>query len=105
MGRDLKLLPYWSNFSVTVLDVPVDDGLFSKISKLYSQPVEADFWSLVSIGEEYEEYHYGKTAVNPYGEQVVRVMALQLKGCYIDGPVGAYIDALDDDWPVALFWD
>ena len=109
MGVDLKLLPFdcdleMLSFSHTVLNVDRDYMLFDKIKELPSAPVREDFTSYLSRDDAYEEPHYGDTTEDPYGDPVRYVLAGDLKTVGIQGPTGAYIDVLDDDNKVALFW-
>lgn len=109
MGLDLSLLPYDCDmesltFSHTVLQVERDYELYEKIQKLPSEKVDKSFSSYLSRDDKYEESHYGETIENPYGEPVVCVLAGSLKTVGIPGPTGAYINALEDDNKVALFW-
>ena len=109
MGVDLKLLPFdcdleMLSFSHTVLNVVRDYALFDRIKEIPAIRVPRDFTSYLSRDDAYEEPHYGDTTEDPYGDQVRCVLAGDLKTVGIPGPTGAYINALDDDNKVALFW-
>ena len=109
MGVDLKLLPFdcdleMLSFSHTVLNVRRNYELFERIRALPSIRAPKQFTSYLSRDADYEEPHYGVTTEDPYGDPVRCVLAGDLKTIGIPGPTGAYIDALDDDNKVALFW-
>lgn len=109
MGVDLKLLPFDCDleilsFSHTILNVSRNYKLFENIRTLPSLKVPKNFTSYLSRDDAYGESHYGDTTEDPYGNQVCYVLAGDLKTVGIPGPTGAYINALDDDNKVALFW-
>ena len=109
MGIDLKLLPFDCDleilsFSHTILNVDRDYALFDRINELPFIRVPKRFTSYLSRDDAYEESHYGVTTEDPYGDPVRCVLAGDLKTVGVPGPTGAYIDALDDDNKVALFW-
>ena len=109
MGVDLKLLPFDCDlevlcFSHTVLNVDRDYALFDRIKEVPSIRVREGFTSYLSRDDAYEETHYGDTTEDPYGDPVRYVLASDLKTIGLPGPTGAYIEALDDDNKVALFW-
>ena len=109
MGVDLKLLPFDCDmeilsFSHTVLNVRRSYELFEHIRALPSYCVPKGFTSYLSRDDAYEETHYGDTTEDPYGDPVRCVLASDLKIIGIPGPTGAYINALDDDNKIALFW-
>lgn len=109
MSIDLTLLPFdcdseLLSFSHNVLQLNRDYDLFGKIDKLPQLEVPNNFSSYLSRDEEYEEPHYGNTTETPYGNKLQYTTAGELKKCNINGPAGAYINALPDQNKVALYW-
>lgn len=110
MGVDLALLPYYgnsdefNNFSHTVLQCNRNRDLFEMIEDVPSLDVDDGFCSYLSRDDKNEESHYGVTVETAYGNRLKYTQAKHLKPLIIDGPVGAYIQALDDNHRVALYW-
>lgn len=111
MGLDLKLLPFDADFdglhfSHTILNVHRDRDLWACVKQTEQFPVPDDFTSfLCGKQDEYEEKHYGNTVETPYGERLTYTAAKNLKGIAFEpDAVAAYINALDDDVKVALYW-
>lgn len=105
MGIDLFLLPYWrdANFSHTILDCDRNYEVFDRVRARHQIPVKDDFCSFLSRGKD-GEHRYGKTLTTPYGERLTFCLAKDLKICGFTGPIGAYIDAMEDNHRVALYW-
>lgn len=111
MGLDLKLLPFDADFdglhfSHTVLDVHRNRGLWPCVKQTEQFPVPDDFTSFCCSDQaEYEEWHYGVTTKTSNDEQLTYTTAKNLKGiAFKPAAVAAYINALDDDVKVALYW-
>lgn len=111
MGFGLRLLPFDADFddlhfSHTVLDVHRDSNLWRAVNAVEQFPVPDDFMSFSCENQkEYEETHYGNTIETPYGERLTYAIAKNLKGiAFKPDAVAAYINALDYDVKVALYW-
>ncbi len=111
MGVDLRLLPFDADFdglrfSHTVLNVHRNSDLWPCVKETEQFPVPDDFTSFSCENqEEYEEAHYGYTVETPYGERLTYTAAKNLKGiAFKPDAVVAYINALNDDVKVALYW-
>lgn len=119
MGLDLTLLPFDADydelcFSHTVLSCDRNGQLFCEIMALPSEPVLEGFSSYMSneVVGDFDGIHYGPTKTTPYGEQVTFVKARQLCKlqeiaglvAYKNVAVWAYLQALDPETKVALFW-
>ena len=109
MGIDLTLLPFDCDhdnlsFSHTVLQLPRDYGLYDRIRGIPKTKIPDGFHSYVSRDGEYEEPHYGTTTTDSYGDEIECATAGGLKTVGIEGPTGAYINALPDDCRVAIFY-
>ncbi|MCP4102000.1 MAG: hypothetical protein GY750_11305 [Lentisphaerae bacterium] len=105
MGLDLTLLPMRdsNDFSHEVLRVTDWDKL-EAIQSLRQMEIDDGFNSYVSRDDAYEDTHYGETIETPYGERLMWVLAKDLKTVGLTGPVGAFIEAMNDRDRVALFW-
>ena len=109
MALELILMPFFgdgktSNFSHALIPCSGNRENFSTISKLPSMDVDEGFNSYESRDGEYEEPHYGETLYTPYGERLQWTHAKYLKPLITEGPEGAYVNALDDQHKVALYW-
>jgi hypothetical protein len=111
MGLDLKLLPFDADFdglhfSHTVLNVRRDSDLWVCVKQTEQFPVPNDFTSFCCNDQaEYEEWHYGVTTKTSNDKQLTYTAAKNMKGiAFKPGAVAAYINALDDDVKVALYW-
>lgn len=111
MGVDLRLLPFDADFdglhfSHTILNVRMDRDLWEAVDGVEQFPVPDDFMSFSCRNqEECEETHYGNTVETPYGERLTYTTAKNLKGmAFKPNAVAAYINALNDDVKVALYW-
>lgn len=107
MGMDLKLLPFYMGeavFSNDVISVQRNYDVFDRIRKLAVEEVPATFSGLVSMDEDYDDQHWGKVTEDRYGDVVKYVLAKDLKMINISGPVGAYVEAMEDEHKIALFW-
>jgi hypothetical protein len=111
VGVYLRLLPFDADsddlhFSHTVLNVRRDEDLWDAVERTGQFPVPDDFNSFLCRNqEECEATHYGNTVETPYGERLTYTLAKNLKGiAFKPDAVAAYINALDDDVKVALYW-
>jgi len=48
---------------------------------------------------------YGDTTEDPYGDPVVQLTAKQVRGANLSGPEAAYVNAMDNDDLIALYWN
>ena len=112
MGTDLRLLPFLygdGDCSHDIIRVERDTELYEAIQGLSCRDVPITFTSFCGR-QSNSEYGYGKTIEDPYGDPVKFVFARQLKKMDFSNPrhghksVKAYIDAMDDDAMIALYW-
>jgi len=110
MSLSLQLLPMRKtrsrSFSHEILDAPLGDGLFERIIALNMLPMPSYFTCyLAKIGDEDDEHTgYGEVREDSWGDRLKFTVASELKTVGIPGPVGAFINALDDGVEVVLFW-
>lgn len=120
MGVDLRLLPFnrpaspqrqWQDSS-HVLSVERRSSLWGAIEEIqaqHGQPLPEGFHSYEGDGRD----GYGTTVEDAYGSKVVYVFAQHLKPLRtreevvtdpMNRAIWAFIEALPDDWPIALYW-
>ena len=107
MGIDLKLLPFYMGeaaFSNDVISIQRNYDMFDQIKKLPMMRVPDEFSGLVSMGGDYQEQHWGTVVEDRYGDAVKYVLAKDLKTINISGAAGAYVNAMEDEHKIALFW-
>jgi len=105
MSLELKILPFDSSglFSNEVLSVKQPE-CFDAIKALPQLEVEEPVNTYLAYIEEIDRTAYGPTSETPYGEALTYTQAKHLKTVGLIGPVGAYINALQDNVKIALFW-
>ena len=121
MSLDLTLLPFDSDkgihFSHTVLSLLTNvHDLFDDIKKIDAETgkkVPEDFSSYVSRDDDYEDTHYGKTLITPYGNPVHYILVKDLLELSLHpkviaykkhNAIWAYLSQLEPETKVALFW-
>ena len=102
MGIDLTLLPFECSYAHVVLPVDRDRELFVRISRIPTKRI-GSISSYLAYDEDGERC-YGELDTDPYGNPLRWVQACCLKKCKIPGPVGAYLEELNDEHRVVLFW-
>ena len=104
MSLELSLLPMidHDSFSHEVLTVR-DWDLMDKIRKLPQLDIPDHFNSYLSREGDLDT-HYGRTIETPYGERLTYTQAKHLKSIGLTGATGAYVNALDNDIKIGLFW-
>lgn len=116
MGLDLRLLPFDSEtYSHTILSCERRADLFDKllaVEKRIGRDVP-DRFNTFTARKENGDTGYGKTIRTPYGENLKYVHASDLaafgkhrdvKDNATNRAIWAYLDELDHDTKVALYW-
>lgn len=106
MGTDLTLLPFRDSdrYCHELLEVGRYYDHFDKIHELPQREM-TEFNAFCSRETEgWDDNCYGKVTQTPYGDPVKYVLAKDLKKVKLPGPVGAFVEALDDDVKVGLYW-
>ena len=109
MGIDLNLLPMRqgirSNFSHEIINMDRNYELFDRIRAIPSLPISDGFACHQASFDYYNvDEGYGDVVKDCYGTRLRYTLAGELKKVNIPGPPGAFVDALNDDVPIVLFW-
>lgn len=101
MSLSLALLPFLGkemNCSHEIIQCPEDLEVYDLIQQIPMLDVSPGFRSY--LGKE----GYGSCTEDRYGNPLMFTRAMHLKTFITHPPAKAFLEALADDWPVALYW-